>query len=145
MLASATLRCVRAFVLRSCCVSQMNLYLRHLDQSGSGSGQVAGMQQMLGELSVLCSFIRQPLRRWGRGTKCRRQSHGRRKVSGKSMLPYCWRIMTDSIQVAALVNAMNSNLSNCFLKLEKYQLAAEKAGLVRHHAYQLIVLPFESP
>ena len=33
-------------------------------------------------------------------------------------------------EVASLVNAMNSNLSNCFLKLEKYQSAVEKASLV---------------
>merc|ERR1719152_605254 len=33
-------------------------------------------------------------------------------------------------EVSALVNAMNSNLSNCFLKLEKYQLAVDKASLV---------------
>jgi len=33
-------------------------------------------------------------------------------------------------EVASLVNAMNSNLSNCYLKLEKYELAVEKATLV---------------
>lgn len=35
-------------------------------------------------------------------------------------------------QVTSLVNAMNSNLANCFLKMEKPEKAVEKATLVSY-------------
>merc|ERR1711998_21090 len=82
------------------CYAKMNLYLRHLDQNSASGG---------GEMQGMQQML-------GGG--------GGGKSPAESLSE------EEKAQVASLVNAMNSNLSNCFLKIDKPEKAMEKATLV---------------
>jgi len=82
------------------CYAKMNMYLRHLDAQ-AGKGVGGGGMEGMGKM-----------------------------LGGGAANPADSLTEEQKVEVATLTNAMNSNLSNCYLKLEKPELVVKYASLV---------------